>query len=288
MAAPAACAWAMADDNARSASVSPPCSHSARARYPRVMDSSIHSPSPSSASVRRPNLIAPSASPQSWARAARPSAIAAGTFASWLAPRPADGSNGSSATPGSIASARSAASSSGSIASTLPPEIASNACVRHSRGRELISPAGSSASHRSTVAPSPSKKRPSTFRSISRAAQTGSPAASACRTASSANPCSSDQAAALRCSAGIRLGCSCRSLARRRSANSGWYRHQQRTSSSGIRNSPACSTCCSIAWLSVRPMTASHSPPLRRSSNEVSSRNLRRSSAWPSSTSSVR
>ena len=48
----------------------------------------------------------------------------------------------------------------------------------------------------------------STCCSTSRAAWALSPAASACRMASSAKPCSSDQAAAARCSSGTRPGCS--------------------------------------------------------------------------------
>ena len=39
-----------------------------------------------------------------------------------------------------------------------PPASAMNACARHSRGRDRTSSAGSAASHRSTVAPSPRQK----------------------------------------------------------------------------------------------------------------------------------
>ena len=50
---PAARHWAMLDDSARSASASWPRSHSATPRYPLAWDVSSHSPSPTSARVRR-------------------------------------------------------------------------------------------------------------------------------------------------------------------------------------------------------------------------------------------
>ena len=108
-----------------------------------------------------------------------------------------------------LACARSAASRSCPAASTRPPGRAMRDRASSSRGRELAISAGIAASHRCTVAPSPRRKKSaSKCRSISRAAQTGSPAASACRIASSVSPCSSCQAAALRCSCAAWPGCS--------------------------------------------------------------------------------
>ena len=77
------------------------------------------------------------------------------------------------------------------------------------------------------------------------------PGVSACRTASSARPCSSDHAAA-RCSSCTRRGRSACRRVRSRSANRPWLRHQPRTSSSGTKNRPARSACPSFAWLPVR------------------------------------
>ncbi len=253
------------------------------------MELSSRSPWPSSARAREANTAVPSASPRSWARNPRWIAITAGIFPSMLAAFPTDGSNGSSTAGAAPASVRSAASSGGSIASARPRVAASSTCASNSRVRVWTSSAGSAASHRCAVAPSLRRyKIASKCCSISRAAQAVSPAARACPTASSASPCSSYQAAAARCSTATRPGRCCCTRARSRSANRRWYRHQPRTSSSGIRNRPACSMCSSIACPSARPVTASHSPPLRRSSTEVSSRNSRTCSGWPSRTSPVR
>ena len=105
----------MLDTKARSASASRPRSHSATARYPPGDGVSSRSPSRLSARAREANAAVASASPRSWARRPRRSAISAGTFTSRLRARPTVGSNGSSAAP---AYACSAASSSGSTASS--------------------------------------------------------------------------------------------------------------------------------------------------------------------------
>ena len=56
----------------------------------------------------------------------------------------------------------------------------------------------------------------------------------------------------------------------------------------GIKNKPARSTCSSIAWPPLLPVTASHNAPDSRSSTEVSSKNARTCWLCRSSTSSVR
>ena len=123
-----------------------------------------------------------------------------------LAALPTDGSYGSSA---ASAAPRSAALSGSSIASRSPLMRAMIACARDNRGREPTSSGGKAASQRCSVAPSQRRMRASSWRSISRAAQVASPAASAWPMASSANSWASCQVAAARCSSATRSGCSC-------------------------------------------------------------------------------
>ena len=166
------------------------------------MELSIRSPPPTTARACEANAAVPSASPRSWARAAfeRNRRGDVGQHARGPADRRLERLIGSMRRP---ANARSAASSGGSTASARPLLAASNACASHSRGRDWASSAGSSASHRSKVAPSLRREAVDVLLDQPHG-QGGIPGGQRVQHSVVGQPSSSDQAAALQCSAASR------------------------------------------------------------------------------------